>query len=36
MPALSEDFELGRAAILGRVVALIAELKAQADRPASS
>src|SRR5687768_14254235 len=36
LPALSEDFELGRAAILGRVVALIAELKAQADRPASS
>jgi hypothetical protein len=36
LPALSEDFELGRAAILGRVVALVAELKAQADRPASS
>jgi arsenate reductase len=31
LPALSEDFELGRAAILGRVVALIAELKARAD-----
>jgi arsenate reductase len=35
LPALSEDFELGRAAILGRVVALIAELKAQADGPTS-
>jgi arsenate reductase len=35
LPALSEDFELGRAAILGRVVALIAELKARADGPAS-
>jgi arsenate reductase len=31
LPALSADFELGRAAILGRVVALVAELKAQAD-----
>ena len=30
MPALSADFELGRAAILGRVVALIAELKTRA------
>jgi protein-tyrosine-phosphatase len=27
LPALSADFELGRAAILGRVVALIAELQ---------
>lgn len=36
LPALSADFELGRAAILGRVVALVAELKAQADRAASS
>ena len=36
LPALSADFELGRAAILGRVVALVAELKARADRPASS
>ncbi len=32
LPALSADFELGRAAILGRVVALVAELKAEADR----
>jgi arsenate reductase (thioredoxin) len=31
LPALSADFELGRAAILGRVVALVAELKAQAE-----
>ena len=31
LPALSGDFELGRAAILGRVVALIAELKARSD-----
>lgn len=31
LPALSDDFELGRAAILGRVVALLAELKDQAD-----
>jgi hypothetical protein len=31
LPALSNDFELGRAAILGRVVALVAELKARAD-----
>ena len=31
LPALSADFELGRAAILGRVVALVAELKARAD-----
>jgi arsenate reductase (thioredoxin) len=31
LPALSADFELGRAAILGRVVALIAELNAQAN-----
>jgi len=35
LPALSEDFELGRAAILGRVVALVAELKARADGAAS-
>jgi protein-tyrosine-phosphatase len=31
LPALSADFELGRAAILGRVVALIAELKTRND-----
>ena len=31
LPALSGDFELGRAAILGRVVALVAELKDRAD-----
>lgn len=31
LPALSGDFELARAAILGRVVALVAELKARAD-----
>ena len=36
LPALSADFELGRAAILGRVVALVAELKARADRTASA
>lgn len=29
MPSLSGDFELGRAAILGRVVALIAELQSR-------
>ena len=31
LPALSADFELGRAAILGRVVALVAELKDRSD-----
>ena len=31
LPALSADFELGRVAILGRVVALIAELKSRTD-----
>ena len=36
LPALSADFELGRAAILGRVVALVAELKAEEDRAASA
>jgi arsenate reductase (thioredoxin) len=36
LPALSADFELGRAAILGRVVALIAELKDRADVGAKS
>ncbi len=35
LPALSADFELGRAAILGRVVALVAELKARADSGAA-
>ena len=35
LPAVSSDFELARAAILGRVVALVAELKAQADRGAT-
>ena len=31
LPPLSADFELGRAAILGRVVALVAELKSRED-----
>jgi arsenate reductase (thioredoxin) len=35
LPPLSADFALGRAAILGRVVALIAELKAEADAGSS-
>ena len=35
LPALSADFELGRAAILGRVVALVAEIKAQEDGAAT-
>ena len=35
LPPLSADFELGRAAILGRVVALIAELKTRADQGAT-
>ena len=35
LPALSADFELGRSAILGRVVALVAELKARADAGAT-
>ena len=35
LPALSADFELGRAAILGRVVALVAEMKARADQGAA-
>ena len=35
LPALSADFELGRAAILGRVVALVAEWKDRADLSAT-
>jgi hypothetical protein len=36
LPPLSADFDLGRAAILGRVVALVAEIKARADGSSAS